>query len=188
MKRLVITFICLFSVALISGCADNSSDTAKTNYQELDWEELKPAEQLASEENAAIESLTAGDEWFTDDFNQGGLQGGYAAAPIQSYSSGIVSELDQKSVRIPGFVVPVEFGDDNSVTEFFLVPYFGACFHKPPPPPNQTLYVTSAEPIKYESIYDPVWVMGTIETKQIGNEIATAAYSMKLEELEPYSE
>jgi len=160
---------------MISACS-NDAEQVKANYQELDWDDLKPAQELAADENAAVNALTSGEDWFTDDFNEGsGLQGGYAAAPIQSYSSGIVSEMDQKSVRIPGFVVPVEFGDDNSVTEFFLVPYFGACFHKPPPPPNQTLYVTSPIPIKYGSIYDPVWVMGTIETKQIGNEIATAA-------------
>jgi len=82
----------------------------------------------------------------------------------------------------------VEFGEDNLVTGFFLVPYFGACFHEPPPPPNQTVYVTTQTPIEVESVYDPVWVMGTIKTEQTGNDIATAAYKMDLSSHEAYTE
>ena len=57
-----------------------------------------------------------------------------------------------------------------------------------PPPPNQTIYVTSKEPIEYESIYDPVWIMGALTTEQTGNNIATAAYKMNLDLMEPFVE
>jgi len=108
--------------------------------------------------------------------------------PPQAHSVGVVAEMDGKNIRVPGFIVPVEFEEGNLVTEFFLVPYFGACFHQPPPPPNQTIYVISEKPVKFESIYDPVWVMGVMNTEQTGNDIATAAYKVNLKEIEAYTD
>ena len=46
----------------------------------------------------------------------------------------IRTDLNKKAVRIPGFIVPLEY-DEQTVTSFLLVPYFGACIHEPPPPP-----------------------------------------------------
>ena len=43
------------------------------------------------------------------------------------------SELDGKTVRIPGYALPLEH-DGTAVTEMLLVPYVGACIHVPPPP------------------------------------------------------
>jgi len=117
-----------------------------------------------------------------------GQSSGYYGAPPPFRSASVVKEMDGQSVRIPGFIVPVEFEGENLVTEFFLVPYFGACFHMPPPPPNQTIYVTSTEPIEYKSIYDPVWIKGVIKTEQQGNGIATASYSIDFHMLEPFVE
>ena len=43
-----------------------------------------------------------------------------------------LSKLHGKQVRVPGFIVPLDdFAEE--VTEFLLVPYFGACVHVPPP-------------------------------------------------------
>ena len=60
-------------------------------------------------------------------------------------STNIVPEMNGQAVRIPGFIVPLEFNDDEDVTQFFLVPFFGACIHVPPPPPNQIILVNSPE-------------------------------------------
>ncbi|MEO7353096.1 MAG: DUF3299 domain-containing protein, partial [Gemmatimonadales bacterium] len=51
-----------------------------------------------------------------------------------------LAALDGKVVKIAAFIVPLE---DNmqEADEFLLVPYFGACVHTPPPPPNQMVYV-----------------------------------------------
>ena len=38
-------------------------------------------------------------------------------------------ELNNKKIRIPGFIVPVDFDDTQVVTRFLLVPYFGAPIH-----------------------------------------------------------
>ena len=57
-------------------------------------------------------------------------------------STNVIAEMDGARVRIPGFIVPIETNEDKLVTEFFIVPYFGACLHMPPPPPNQIIYAS----------------------------------------------
>ena len=66
------------------------------------------------------------------------------AAVQQSANAPVNTELDGKQVKIPGFIVPLDVAKDGTVSEFFLVPYFGACIHVPPPPPNQIVYVTTS--------------------------------------------
>lgn len=179
---------------LVSACNQQISDSTRSQYREIIWEELKPEDEklrdMEAQEASDLQSLELVNDWYAADTYSDlpGLSGGYYGAPPQSHSVGIVAQMSGQRIRIPGFIVPLEFEEGKLVTEFFLVPYFGACFHKPPPPPNQTIYVTSAEPVKYESIYDPVWVMGVIKTEQRANEVATAAYSMDFELLEPFIE
>lgn len=75
-------------------------------------------------------------------------------------------ELEGKTVRIPGYLLPLEF-DGDRVTEFFLVPYVGACVHTPPPPPNQIVYVKTVEGYTTDGgLYTPVWVSGTMQSEQ----------------------
>ena len=75
-----------------------------------------------------------------------------------------ISKLMGKSVKIPGFAVPLE-GDDGFeyVKEFLLVPTFGACIHVPPPPPNQVIYVFLDKPVYFEKLMYAVWVSGIVE-------------------------
>jgi hypothetical protein len=47
-------------------------------------------------------------------------------------------------VRLPGFAIPLEAKADK-VSEFLLVPYFGACIHSPPPPANQIIHAVSSQ-------------------------------------------
>ena len=75
-----------------------------------------------------------------------------------------IRKLIGKSVKIPGFAVPLE-GDDGFeyVKEFLLVPTFGACIHVPPPPPNQVIYVILDKPVYFEKLMYAVWVSGIVE-------------------------
>ncbi|WP_201266804.1 DUF3299 domain-containing protein, partial [Pseudomonas aeruginosa] len=57
------------------------------------------------------------------------------------YSAKTVASLDGKAIRLGGYPVPLENDAKGRVTEFFLVPYPGACIHVPPPPPNQIVLV-----------------------------------------------
>ena len=73
-------------------------------------------------------------------------------------------KLIGKSIKIPGFAVPLE-GDDGFeyINEFLLVPYFGACIHVPPPPPNQVIHVILDEPVHFEVISFAIWITGILE-------------------------
>ncbi|MDH5473818.1 MAG: DUF3299 domain-containing protein [Gammaproteobacteria bacterium] len=103
-------------------------------------------------------------------------------------STEIIPEYNNKKVRIPGFIVPLEFDDDQVITAFFLVPYFGACIHQPAPPPNQMIYVTSKKGLKLEVLYDPFWIEGTLYTGIKDTDIGVSAYTMTAARIEPYKE
>lgn len=101
--------------------------------------------------------------------------------------SGKVNEsLDGKTVRMPGYVLPLET-DGTAIREFLLVPFVGACIHVPPPPPNQMVFVESAEPYESESLFEPVWIEGVLKvdagTHSLslvdGESNVSTSYSMK---------
>ena len=75
-----------------------------------------------------------------------------------------ISQLIGKSVKIPGFAVPLE-GDDgfDRIKEFLLVPTYGACIHVPPPPPNQVIHVILRESVHFEKLMYAVWITGILE-------------------------
>lgn len=112
---------------------------------------------------------------------------GQALAGPQTINAPIVKELDGQLIKIPGFVVPLE-GDDDKVTEFLLVPYFGACVHVPPPPSNQLIYVKLEKGAPAEAMYDPIWVIGTIKTESWSGELAQVGYSMQGISIAPYDD
>nr|WP_136251566.1 DUF3299 domain-containing protein [Ningiella ruwaisensis] len=86
-------------------------------------------------------------------------------------------ELNGELVKIPGFVVPLE-GDADNITEFLLVPYFGACVHVPPPPSNQIGYVKFSEGVPIDNLYDAIWVTGTLSTEGWKGDIASVGYRL----------
>ena len=90
----------------------------------------------------------------------------------------LLQELNGQYVKIPGFVVPLE-GDADNITEFLLVPYFGACVHVPPPPSNQIVYVKFSEGVPITNLYDAVWVTGILSTDGWKGDIATVGYTLK---------
>jgi len=87
-------------------------------------------------------------------------------------STRVNESLDGKTVKIPGYVLPLET-EGTAVREFLLVPYVGACIHVPPPPPNQMVFVESAQPYKSEALFEPVWVEGVLK-------VAAGTHSLSL--------
>ncbi|MEM9600322.1 MAG: DUF3299 domain-containing protein [Pseudomonadota bacterium] len=98
----------------------------------------------------------------------------------------VVEELDGMKIRLPGYIVPLDFSAKAEHKEFLLVPYFGACLHSPPPPPNQIVFVTAEPAAKIPDIYDPVWLEGTLSTGRFDSELGNSAYELSLSLLEPY--
>ena len=160
-----------------------SSDLFAKDIEEITWRDLVP-------EGSAVhipvpshgpggDDLVGNDAW-----NDGEPD---AAVPAQSLSGGVVEDYNDKRVKLPGFVVPLEYSNKGKITEFLLVPYFGACIHYPPPPHNQIVYVVLDEPVALNSIWDPVWAIGTFTAESHDSYLATAGYTMadtKLEDFE----
>ena len=103
----------------------------------------------------------------------------------QNLDAPVVTAYDGKQVKIPGFVVPLE-GTQDTTSEFLLVPYFGACIHVPPPPPNQIVYVKFSEGVPIDNLYDAIWVIGTLSTDGWSGDIATVGYTLKGIKIEPF--
>jgi hypothetical protein len=162
-----------------------------SSFKTIDWDNLMPEDDL----NALLNPPSYIDELEDsplEDVTNEQLQIDLTAAVDDRYQQALVStkiikEMDGQAVRIPGFVVPVEF-DEETITEFYLVPYFGACIHSPPPPPNQIIYVHAPDGLKLNTLYDPFWISGIISTTLVENYMATSAYSMKMKSYKPYTE
>ena len=98
----------------------------------------------------------------------------------------VVEDLNGEKIRIPGYVVPLDFSAKSEYTEFLLVPYFGACLHTPPPPPNQIIFVKALPAVKLENIYEPIWLEGTMRTGQFNSGLGNSAYEVSLSKAEAY--
>ena len=94
--------------------------------------------------------------------------------------------LNGTSIRIAGFVVPIE-ELRGEVSEFLLVPYFGACIHSPPPPANQIIHVTAPSAHKGLRSMDVVWVSGTLRVTRSDTQMGVSGYSVSADRLERYT-
>lgn len=104
------------------------------------------------------------------------------------------TELNGKAIRIPGYLLPLEF-QDKKVTEFLLVPWVGACIHTPPPPANQIVHVKLDKGFQTDgSLYTSVWVNGVMKTESNAPELSyvdgtrkiNVSYVMQADEVELY--
>ncbi|QSP95150.1 DUF3299 domain-containing protein [Marinobacter salinisoli] len=163
--------VAVLSLLLVLGFGVSPASRAET--QEIDWLELMPAEDLALLENLP-EVEHNGD--------------GPALLPDEIMTGRVVPEMNNTEGRIPGFVVPLKTTQDMEILEFFLVPYYGACIHVPPPPPNQIIHVRYPEGFKLEALYDAVWVEGTLVIDRTENDLGTSAYSINAESVTPYQQ
>ena len=93
--------------------------------------------------------------------------------------------IDGELVRIPGYIVPLEDGK-TGMTEFLLVPYFGACIHTPPPPSNQIIYVKPLPAPKGFHSMDTVWVSGKLQTLRSDTMMGASSYRMEAQRVEAY--
>lgn len=106
--------------------------------------------------------------------------------PAQIGTFNVVEGLDGKLVRIPGFVLPFEFSASGKISEFLLVPYFGACIHTPPPPPNQMVYVTAEKPKDLGEQWNAIWAVGILRTQRHMNDVGNAAYTLEIQSWENF--
>ena len=107
-------------------------------------------------------------------------------AASQPQSTGVRTDWNGRIVRLPGFIVPVDY-KGTGVTAFILVPYVGACVHVPPPPANQLVFVTTADPYESKGLFEPVNVIGMFGTASTSTQLAEIGYALSAEKIEPFS-
>ena len=90
-----------------------------------------------------------------------------------------------QSVRLPGFMVPLEDLPEGS-KEFLLVPYFGACVHSPPPPANQIVHVVLDKPTKRFRLMDTLWVTGALSATKTDSHMGVASYRIDAKLVAPF--
>ena len=75
-------------------------------------------------------------------------------------------------------VVGAAAGD--TVQMFFRLGY------APPPPPNQTIFVRTEDPILLKDLPQAVWIEGTLHAQKQESDLADAAYIIDLTRVEKY--
>jgi hypothetical protein len=111
-------------------------------------------------------------------------EGGPPAVQAQDFT--VNKSLEGATVRLPGFIVPLEAVKNGDVSEFLLVPYFGSCIHVPPPPPNQIVYVRTGRRPGIDSIYDAYWITGKLHLQTKSTRLGATAYELNAEKIEVY--
>lgn len=143
---------------------------ANSPHKEISWDELIPEGAIQPKEYT-IEELHELDELLAQEEENADIAGRQF---VQAFAG--------KKIKLPAYVVPLD-SDGESYNEFLLVPYFGACIHVPPPPPNQIIYGVDKKGIKNQ-LFDAVWAYGTLQIETNTSELAEAGYSMKVDKIE----
>lgn len=159
--------------ALLAGMAASTvvpSMARAEDYIDLDWEDLLP-ENHSTLPNA-LRSLLPHDE-------------ATLLTSQQPASSGVRTDWNGQIVRLPGFIVPIDY-KGTGVTAFILVPYVGACVHTPPPPANQLVFVTTSTPYESDGLFEPVNVIGMFGVSSLSTHLAEIGYALSADKIEPY--
>jgi uncharacterized protein len=137
-------------------------------YRDLDWLAMVPNDELEVVQHPAPVTHV----------------GSLRAQQVGTYRT--IATLDGEKVQLAGYIVPLEADDKGNLTEFFLVPYYGACIHVPPPPPNQIVYVKLDKAIEPPEIWDPYSVKGVLHTRKTANDVAGSAYTLEQASVKPW--
>jgi hypothetical protein len=111
----------------------------------------------------------------------------------QKIATATNDELLGQSVRIPGYLLPLEIKDQKAV-EFLLVPTVGACIHTPPPPANQMVHVRYPDGFMVEGLYTPIWVSGALSAEGKSQTVryvdgeawVETSYTMEADRVDPF--
>lgn len=94
--------------------------------------------------------------------------------------------LNGEEIKLPGYIVPLDIDASGKTTAFFLVPYYGACIHVPPPPSNQIIYVESDKGVAIDELYQPYWIEGPLAVQPFDGGMARTGYRLRAKRIYPY--
>lgn len=186
-----INYLILMVLSCVLGLPGTALADKKGKFETIEWTDLIPPEELEVLLNPPSYITDIEDGSFEDQISSQ-IKNTIEDANDDAYqralvSTNVIPEMAGKDVRIPGFVVPLEFDDNQVITEFFLVPFFGACIHVPPPPPNQIIFVKDPKGFTLDALYEPFWISGRLKVTIVENDMGTSAYAIDMKKMEPYT-
>lgn len=193
-RHLLLAFWVLMGLTACSeeGSPPTEPVAADADVLTLEWSDLMPAGETERLEDLYGEfyddldrrMATAEQKSLADAAKAGSLgmieEGSALDQMPQLGTFNVVEELDGKHIRLPGFIVPLDYDTPEELRGFLFVPYYGACIHTPPPPPNQLVYVDAGVGTRVEDIWSPYWATGILRTERVDNELGNAAYTLEL--------
>ena len=158
---------------------------------EVTWDDLSPPKgqgvKMSLDINSDIKGIPDISEFYGSTENLDNfLDDMKFVREMQGKSGFINTQLNNKKIKIAGYITPIAFDEDN-VTEFLFVPYRGACIHVPPPPANQIIYVKSAKGLKADEIYSPFWITGILRANSVSTILADVGYSIEQASVSSYN-
>ncbi|MEP0354283.1 DUF3299 domain-containing protein [Paraglaciecola sp.] len=179
----------VFVATLLLVTANIKANETQT-YQEVEWIQLMPRDDLEALLNPPdyLANIQDGSEEDSVEALTGMVSEDVTTQRFQDAltSVRVINEFDNKPIKIPGFVVPLKSDEQQRVTEFFIVPYFGACLHMPPPPPNQMIHGKVETGFELAQLTEPFWFEGVIHIETMSNTTGTSAYGMSLDNIQAY--
>jgi hypothetical protein len=148
-------------------------------FREIEWREMLPKDAIAPARPPLVGISGMKGIGVVDADEQGDGIDHSSPLRVQQFGSfQTVATLAGARVALSGYVVPLESDDEGRMTEFLFVPFFGACIHVPPPPPNQVVHVKLAQPIAMPELWNAYVLRGSLRTSKFDADVASAAYSM----------
>jgi len=148
----------LSTLAMVTGLA--TAPARADDVRQITWDDLLPA--------GWVPPVVAIDHFFD-----------LPAGPTLSLAEApVVPAMNGQLVKLPGYLVPIEL-EGQRIRSFLMVPYFGACIHVPPPPPNQVVLVRLDTAISLDDPYGAHWVTGRLSTDASSTLLAETAYTMQ---------
>jgi len=157
-----IAFGLLFSVTLSAPSFAEEPEGAETQEPATDWYALIP------------------EGWVPETPDFGSFFHDPSAAPTGQVGADapVVQALHGQKVILEGWLVPLEIERAERYHEFLLVPYFGACYHVPPPPANQIVHLFLEDGVAHYDLFEPQRVTGKLRVESQVTDLAAAAYRM----------
>ena len=178
MKKLLITLLLALAGAT-AALAQADKPPPRPGFAEITWDDLVPADWDPLKQFQGMNLGALGDADPRAQQMLKKMREVWDNAPVNA-------KMDGRKVRLPGYVVPLE-ENAAGMTEFLLVPYFGACIHTPPPPANQIVHVLPKAGTKLKSM-DVVWVDGTLKAQRSDSGMGVSGYRLDAEAVIPYVE
>jgi hypothetical protein len=172
----------IFLAALIGLQALSASAQPAASVKTITWDDLLPTHwaneiKLQMAAVGRLGFLVDGSEQANEAMQQ--LRKKWDNAPIDPAHI-------NSAIRIAGYVVSLD-ANRKQISEFLLVPYFGACIHLPPPPANQIILVRLKKPTSKLASMDTVWVQGTLREARVDTGLAVTGYTLEGSISEPYT-